>query len=275
MISKKNSILLWIFTVIFTLGIAVYQHETGPTYPQKFKVELDNQTYKVKLLTTFGGELDAPISLKKVPSNVKGLLKYRHYRSQEDWKGIEMKHNGESLEAFLPNQPPAGKLEYMISLELDGKYYAVNEDPVVIRFKGDVPKIILIPHIILMFLAMLYSTRTGIEAIGNGHRTFKYTTITLITLGIGGMILGPVVQLYAFGDLWTGWPFGGDWTDNKTLAAFLFWVIAFFVLRKNKKNRLWPIIACVVLFAIYMIPHSMGGSELDYETGAVTTGIKE
>jgi len=40
--------------------------------------------------------------------------------------------------------------------------------------------------------------------------------------------LGPLVQLNAFGDLWTGWPFGGDWTDNKTLFAFIFWVIAAF-----------------------------------------------
>ncbi|MDA3904459.1 MAG: hypothetical protein PF484_00125 [Bacteroidales bacterium] len=274
MISKRNSILLWILAVIFTLSAAIYQRATGPTYPQKAEIELNNKIYKFKLLTTFGGESDAPISLD-VPSNVKGMVKYRPYRSNAKWKGLEMKHNGESLEAFLPNQPPAGKLEYMVSLEFEGEHYGLNEDPVVIRFKGAVPGIILVPHVILMFLAMLYSTRTGIEALGKGHRTYSYTIITLITLGIGGMILGPVVQLYAFGDLWTGWPFGGDWTDNKTLFAFVFWVIAFFVLRKNKKNRVWPIIAFIVLLAIYMIPHSMGGSELDYETGKVTTGLKE
>lgn len=274
MVSKRNSILLWILTVIFTLGIAVYQRATGPTYPKTEKVELGNQTYKFKLLTTFGGELDAPVSLK-VPANVKGVVKYRHFRSQEEWKALEMKYNGESLKAFLPNQPPAGKLEYTVTLEYEGQKYTVNEEPVVIRYKGTVPLIILIPHVILMFLAMLYSTRTGFEAIGKGHRTFKYTTVTLITLGIGGMILGPLVQLNAFGDLWTGWPFGGDWTDNKTLFAFTFWVIAFFVLRKNKNNRLWPIIAFVALLAIYLIPHSMGGSELDYESGKVTTGLKE
>lgn len=274
MTSKTSSILLWIFAVIFTLSAAVYQRATGPTYPQNAEVELSGETYKFKLLTTYGGESDAPISLE-VPSNVKGMVKYRHYRSDEEWKGLEMKYNGESLNAFLPNQPPAGKLEYMVSLELEGQYYSLKEEPVVIRFKGAVPGFILVPHVILMFLAMLYSTRTGIEALINGKRTYSYTTITLITLGIGGMILGPIVQLYAFGDLWTGWPLGGDWTDNKTLFAFTFWVIAFFVLRKNKKNRLWPIIAFVVLLAIYMIPHSMGGSELDYETGAVTTGLKE
>lgn len=274
MVSKKNSIWLWIISVIFTLSIAYYQRATGPTYPKTGKVEINGQTFKYKLLSTHGGKTDAPINID-VPSNVKGFVKYRLFRSDEEWKGIEMEYNEESLNAFLPNQPPAGKLEYMVSLESEGEYYSLSEDPVVIRFKGAVPLFILIPHVILMFLAMLYSTRTGIEALASGHRTYSYTTITLITLGIGGMILGPVVQLYAFGDLWTGWPFGGDWTDNKTLAAFIFWVIAFFAVRKNKKNRLWPIIAFIVLLSIYMIPHSMGGSELDYKTGTVTTGLKK
>lgn len=274
MVSKTASILLWIFAVIFTLTTAIYQRATGPTYPKKGKVEIAGQTYKFSMLTSHGEKTDAPIRIK-VPANIKGLVKYRHFRSDEEWQGLTMKHNGEYLEAYLPLQPPAGKFEYMVSLEDDGKYYSLTEEPVVIRFKGPVPYIILIPHVILMFLAMLFSTRTGIEAMAAGSRTYRYTVITVITLGIGGMILGPVVQWYAFGDLWTGWPFGGDWTDNKTLFGFVFWLIAFFVLRKNPKNRLWPIVAFIILLSIYMIPHSMGGSELDYKTGQVTTGMKK
>ncbi|MBN2236231.1 MAG: hypothetical protein JW729_01650 [Bacteroidales bacterium] len=273
MVSKTTSILLWVFAVIFTLSTAIYQRATGPTYPVRGTIEIQGESYKYRLLTTFSGEEDAPISVK-LPKEMKGLLKYRYFRSNDEWTGIEMKHNGEELVAFLPNQPPAGKLEYMITIESNNEYFSLTEDPVVIRYKGSVPGIILVPHVILMFLAMLFSTRTGIEAIGNGHRTFSYATVTLITLGIGGMILGPVVQWYAFGDLWTGWPFGGDWTDNKTLFGFVFWAIAYFVLRKNRKNRLWPILAFIVLLSIYMIPHSMGGSELDYKTGSVTTGLK-
>jgi hypothetical protein len=40
------------------------------------------------------------------------------------------------------------------------------------------------------------------------------------------MILGPVVQYYAFGEFWTGVPFGWDLTDNKTLVAVIFWALA-------------------------------------------------
>jgi hypothetical protein len=55
---------------------------------------------------------------------------------------------------------------------------------------------------------------------------------------VGGLILGPPVQLEAFGALWTGWPFGADLTDNKTLIAVLAWVPAVVAALRNKKTRL-------------------------------------
>jgi len=78
------------------------------------------------------------------------------------------------------------------------------------------------------------------------------------------MILGPVVQKFSFGDFWTGWPFGHDLTDNKSLVAFIFWVIALVALKKHQENRLWPLIASIVLLGVFLIPHSVLGSEIDY-----------
>ena len=126
-----------------------------------------------------------------------------------------------------------------------------------------------------MIISLFLSTRTGVEVIFKGKKAFNFSRLTLIALTIGGLILGPFVQEYAFGDYWTGWPFGGDWTDNKTIVAWIFWLIAFLVLRKKPENRLWPILAMLVLFSIYMIPHSMGGSELDNTTGKVETGLQK
>jgi hypothetical protein len=78
------------------------------------------------------------------------------------------------------------------------------------------------------------------------------------------MVFGPIMQEYAFGAFWTGWPFGHDLTDNKTLVALIFWIIAYFKLRKDSTNRTWPIIAAVVMLAVFFIPHSVLGSEIDY-----------
>jgi hypothetical protein len=123
-----------------------------------------------------------------------------------------------------------------------------------------------------MFVAMMFSTLAGLLAIGKNPLFRKYTTWTLILFSAGGLVLGPVVQLYAFGDLWTGIPFGWDLTDNKTLIAFIFWLLAF-VMNRKKERPLYTAIAALVLLMVYSIPHSMFGSELNYQSGEVTQGI--
>jgi len=86
------------------------------------------------------------------------------------------------------------------------------------------------------------------------------------------MILGPVVQKYAFGALWTGIPFGWDLTDNKTLIAFIFWILAV-MLNRKKDKPLVTVLAAFILLMVYSIPHSLFGSELDYTSNQVIQGF--
>jgi len=277
--SKSKIFLLWTITVVITVSAMFYQRMTGPTYPKKVNVELAGQQYKLRLLRS--NEIGSPCDIK-IPiedKSVKAIIFYKKYKVNEGWTREEMQLKTDEdklfLSATLPEQPSAGKVEYRIELYKGNEMIDIaKEEPVVVRFKGFVPRYILIPHIIFMIISLFVATRAGVEALANGDKTRKFATLTLISLGIGGLILGPIVQLYAFGELWTGWPFGGDWTDNKTIFAWLFWLIAFVVLRKNPHNKLWPIVATLVIFAMYMIPHSMGGSELDNETGKIETGLK-
>ena len=102
---------------------------------------------------------------------------------------------------------------------------------------------------------------------------FKLAFWTTGLLFLGGMILGPIVQKYAFGEFWTGVPFGFDLTDNKTLVTMVTWIVAAWLsIKKKHSARIWIIIAAIVLLLVYSIPHSMMGSELDYETGKIGTG---
>jgi hypothetical protein len=272
MSSKLKTILLWVFSVLFTLSLAVYQRMTGPTHPVRGTLEVDGQIQKYRLIRSADSDQPAKISLRNVPEGIEGTLRYKRFKVEEEWIEIPMIKDDNILTGYLPPEPPAGKLEYFVTISLKDKNYKLNETPVVIRFKGPVPALFLLPHIFFMFLAMLLSTRTGLEAILYRNRVKTLAFFTVLCLGLGGMILGPIVQKFAFGEFWTGWPFGGDMTDNKTLVAFLFWLIAYLRLMRNKPARLWVIAAAVVLLAVYMIPHSMFGSELDYSTGDIKTG---
>lgn len=269
---KAKIILLWIFSFFFTIAIAYYQRVTGPTYPISGKVQLAGQTIKYKLIRTHGGPDDAEILIKNVKPPIQGIIKYKRLGTQDEMITKVMQRDGDNLKVYLPHQMPAGKLLYQINLTTGSESVLLNQEPTVIRFKGDVPAWVLIPHILIMFIAMMMSTRTGIEALARGGKTYLYAWITLATLFVGGMILGPVVQKYAFGEYWTGVPYGYDLTDNKTLIAFIFWAIAVWRLFRKPENRTWPVIAMVVLLLVYLIPHSMFGSTLDYGSGTVVTG---
>ncbi len=271
MSNRTKSILLWIFAVVFTLSIAIYQRMTGPTYPKRGNITIAEKEIKFKLLRSNSTSSDAIISIENKAKIFGGSILYKRFNSSDDWTEITMQQNGDNIEGSLPKQAAAGKLMYRVFLKYGNENYALNIEPVVIRFKGDVPPFILIPHILFMFIAMLLSTRTGLEAIFKGKQTYIYSIITFVSLLLGGIILGPIVQKYAFGAYWTGWPFGHDLTDNKTLIAFIFWLIAVFRLYKDKTKTGMAIAAMVILLMVYLIPHSMFGSELDYESGKIET----
>ncbi|MEJ5301865.1 MAG: hypothetical protein HPY80_06580 [Bacteroidales bacterium] len=270
--STTQSILLWVAAFIIMLASATYQRLTGPTHPKRGQVEIDGQTIRFRLLRSQENNDNAKISIKVTDTAIHGIYKFKRLGVEEEWDGGILQRQGDELVGFLPKQPAAGKLEYRVTLSKNGQNYPLTDEPIVIRFKGTVPLYILIPHIFFMFFGMMFSMRTGLEALFKGARTYRYTLITLIFLIIGGMIFGPLVQKFAFGAFWTGWPFGHDLTDNKTLVAIIFWLIALLKLRRDPSNRLWPILASVVTLLVYLIPHSMFGSHYDYSSGEVKTG---
>jgi hypothetical protein len=123
---------------------------------------------------------------------------------------------------------------------------------------------VLALHVLAMFAAMLLSTRAGLASIA-GSSTTGLTYLTLGCLVAGGFILGPIMQKQAFGGYWTGVPFGFDLTDNKTLIALAAWVFATWQVAAKKASARWAVAgAALVTLVVFMIPHSVWGSEIDW-----------
>jgi hypothetical protein len=272
----KKSIYL-ILAFVITVGAAFYQRTTGPTYPKSAQVTVNNNKYDLKLTRSISLDRDSEVRLAVTDTTATAKLYFRRYPTNEEYQVSDFKYKEtrmfKGLAAVVPQQPEAGKLQYYFEItDSKGTVTYMKEQPIVVRFKGGVPAYIMIPHILMMFLAMLFSTFAGLLAIGKNPEFTKYTTWTLIFFTAGGLLLGPLVQYYAFGDLWTGIPFGWDLTDNKTLIAFAFWLFAF-IMNRKKERPAYTVLAAIVLLLVYSIPHSMFGSELNYQSGEVTQGI--
>lgn len=256
---------LWILAILITLSAALYQRLTGPTYPIRGRSDINGTEIKFKLLRNHEIGPNCNISVKVPDKAIEGYLLYKKYPTDDPWEKIAMSRYEDMLSANLPQQPSSGKLAYKVYLTHSSEETSLTGDePVIIRFKDYVPRTILYPHIIVMFLAMLFSTRAGIEALKKKGNPRNLVLWTVGLLFVGGLILGPLVQKYAFGSLWTGFPFGYDLTDNKTLIAFLGWMTALIAGRKGKPARGWVLGASLLLLIVYLIPHSLLGSQLDY-----------
>jgi hypothetical protein len=271
-----KKVLLWVLAFVITVSAAFYQRMTGPTHPLRGKAMLDDTEIAFKLERDPETTSDYEVRVEVPQTEITGALLYKRHKTDDPWTKITMVREDDFLAGSIPKQPTAAKMEYKIFLASQGKEISLSgEKPVIIRFKDPVPTIVLILHIIIIFLAMMFSTRAGIEALNPKGNPRKLVLWTIGLLIVGGFILGPVVQKYAFGAFWTGFPFGTDLTDNKILIAMIGWIAALIAGRGGKPARWWVLGASILLLAVYLIPHSLLGSELDYSKLDASSAVQE
>lgn len=266
--TRKVSFALWIAAFVVTVALAVFQRATGPSYPLRGTTTLENgEALKFHLVRSNQGQETLAVRIPEPSGGLSAILEWRRFPTGDSYQTIPMDtDNAGSLEAVIPHQPAAGKVEYFIRLLGGSQEIRIPEaETVVARFRASVPAYVLIPHILAMFLSMLLSTRALLEVIRPGApRGRGLILISMGLLVLGGLMLGPLVQKFAFDAYWTGWPNGTDLTDNKTLIAFIAWLPAAVVAARGLQTRLAVVVGWIVMMGVFLIPHSMRGSELDW-----------
>ena len=296
--------LLWVVAFVLMAAAVIYQRSTGPTYPKRGEIMVEGQEWKYRLVRSEETTRPAQVVLPSPPTGVQATLNWRRYPTQDEFTAVELAFDAEvkvnkldtvgGMVADLPKQPAAGKLEYYLEVTADGQSLRIpalaeetvaGEENIVLRYKNPVPGSVLWPHIVMMIFSFLIGMRAFLAAIVDPVNMRKLAWFTLFCLTVGGMVLGPIVQKYAFGHYWTGFPYGSDLTDNKHLIQWIVWILAcgvfgFKAKPKEGVGRMVVAVAAIVMIGVYLIPHSMRGSELNYEqleqgvdpTAAIGTG---
>lgn len=276
-----KKILIWVLAIFLAVAAMIYQRSTGPTYEYKGYLENNGESLKYKLLRSQETVEGAKIELPQFEgADYTAILNYKRYQTKDAITALNFKlDENKKFIAQLPVQPAAGKIEYYITGSIGGKEFNIpekGEDNIVLRYKDPVPDYILIPHVTMMIIVIIFGIRAGLSAAFNDGTMRKWTIVAFTAMTVGGMMLGPIVQKYAFGEYWTGFPNGSDFTDNKMLIMWIAWALALAIIgfkpkKKEGISRAAVLIAASVMTMVYLIPHSMGGSTLDYD--AVDKGI--
>lgn len=304
---KGSAFILWIVALLVAAGASIYQRRTGPTHPLRGSFSLNGREISYRLVRSDSSDRTnrrTRLELPVIDEGISGVLQYKRYGTDDPFTvqplteeaspadgaggATDQPSNGKAegegqvLVGYLPAQPAAGKLEYFFLVTTTDQPSQITRIPeksagnVVIRYKDRVPGVYLGLHIALVFLALIFGVRAGLAALFTPELVQRWAWITLLFMTGGVAIFGPIVQKYAFGEFWTGWPYGYDWTDNKAAIMWLAWLVGCLVLRfsgprRQAVRRVVILLAAVTMLAAFVIPHSYRGSTLDY--GLIDKGV--
>ena len=249
---------LWLVAILITLAFARYQRVTGPTQPFAGATTVGGAAIRYTIDRAHPGPGDHPVRVRAEDAAVTGEVAWRPHGQRGGWRMTPMQREGGELIARLPNQPWGGKLDFRVRLAREGRTVVLPESGnLVVRFRGEVPLWVVVPHVFAMFFAMLFSTRAGLEAFRSPARLRGLATWTVVTFFLAGFVFGPLMTWYAFGMWWTGFPVGNDPTDNKTTVAMIGWLLALIFIRRGRADRAWAVTAALVMLLVFAIPHSI------------------
>ncbi len=254
----------WAVAIVIAAAAGVWQERSGPTYPVRGAVSLGGSRVPLALERsheTGGGQ---PVSVAAPDRAIAGEVAFRRFPTGEPFQIVTLHREGDRLTAVLPAQPAAGKLEYQVRLTRGGENAVFPSRPAITRFKGEVPVGVLLPHVLAMFVGLVFAARAALEGLRRDGNAGPHVWAALGFFVVGGFGLGPFVQHYAFGEWWAGVPHGWDLTDNKTLLLVLAWLAAAWACRGGRRPRAAVVAAALVTLAVFAIPHSAWGSQLDW-----------
>ena len=145
--------------------------------------------------------------------------------------------------------------------------WSVPEDePIVARFRADVPAGVLIPHILAMFGGMMIATRALLEVLrparpmprGAGADRHGCCSSSAGCSSVRWCRSSPSTPSGPAG------PSATDLTDNKTALAVLAWLPATLLALRGRRAPIVVVMGWIVMMGVFLIPHSLRGSEIDW-----------
>lgn len=144
----------------------------------------------------------------------------------------------------------------------------------VVTVKGRPNIYLLIAHIVFVFVALFFFVFSGYLAYrALQHRRSLLYIPRIAFLGtaaffLASIPLGMLVAYQTYGQLWTGFPVGGDLTDNKSLAILVYWAVCAVLFRgslwrKDPSQDLLPMVTLpyvhlagtVITVLLFLLPH--------------------
>ena len=250
-----QKVLFLLIATALTIIATFVQQFSSSDRPYNTDIKINGKSYSLSLPVLHEGNDECVIVMNLPDTTVKGNLVYRLLNSSEEWKSTNLirTNNNDNLVNVLPIQNANIKISYYIELISKGRtYYISKNKPIIVRFQEKVPKYILFPQVMVMFLALIIAFFSGLLSIFNADSYKKYANLTFYLFS-GGVLLSLIIHIVAFRHLLLQLMPYNDLSLYKNLIIFFIW---FGLFKANKKYdcRYLTLTATVFTLVLYCLP---------------------
>lgn len=179
----------------------------------------------------------------------------------------------------IPPYSRGDKLEYYIEARTASDMVTrvpakEKRESFVVTVKGKPNTYVLVAHIVFVFIALFFFIFSGyLSYRALQHRRSLLYIPRIAFLGtaaffVSSIPLGMLVAYQTFGKPWSGFPVGGDLTDNKSLAILIYWAVCAVLYRgslwrKDPSQDLLPMVTlpyvhlagAIITVVLFVLPH--------------------
>lgn len=248
----KHQIILWAGAVVITFLAGYFESISSANYPISGTIGVKG--YKVSYLMPMEWKKNSSFKaiIRTDIDSLEGKIFWRKI-GEENWKEKKLYQHENAMIGNVPVYPPLTEIEYKLEVYRDEKFYSINgNNPVKLKFYGEVNATIYYLYFFTLFAGILLSTRTGLEYFHQNEKIQKLTIFTIIFFFLY-FITAPLKLTYEVGGF-SRVPGLTELIEWKSVILFTVWILGMiFIFKKREQRRIIAISTAALTLLLFII----------------------
>jgi hypothetical protein len=240
----KQSLILWIGAFVISFLFAFGNRMISPEYPVtgSFGINMKPVTYKFEKV--YRGNDGYQIVIGTDTDSLNGSILWQGKESSSGWNSVPMKFSGNTLTGRIPHQSPSTLVNYKVKVWKGNKiFYIPARGKITLKYLSNVPSSIMGFYYLTLYLALIFSVRTGLDYFNDNQKIKKMSLFTIMIWIANVIVFNPVKHSYELSTR-----IGGtilpitDLFDIRHLIFLVIWIAGIILIFNLKNYKIWAAI---------------------------------
>lgn len=249
---KKQSIILWIGSIVIVFVISYLNKITSAEYPVTGTIGIDGKKVSYRFEKIHHNNDDYLFEIRTDLDSLEGKYFYKGV-DEEKWETRQLKRKDFLLIGSLPKQKPEAILQYYIELDYHNKTIFIPDNKkVTLTFFGKIPLVVGILQFILLYGGLVLAVRSGLESFNENRKTKKFTVMLLIIFLTLNALINPLYLTYKYGFINNTIPTIERLFNPGELLIFGLWIASAIILFTRPKLKYMSLVSAVLTLLIFL-----------------------